>query len=159
MERIDSLDEVLIIKCFEMKLFIVVLLLFSINCFAQHDEVKKTIITFFEGFHAKDTAKMRSVCSPKLIMQSIADNGTKSKLTNESVIEFLYSIADIPSTMLFKEELLDFAIQVDGTMAHVWTPYRFLINGILSHSGVNSFTLFKENGTWQIIHLIDTRRK
>jgi hypothetical protein len=159
MERIDSLDEVLIIKCFEMKLFIVVLLLFSTNCFAQHDEVKKTITTFFEGFHAKDTAKMRSVCSPKLIMQSIADNATKCKLTNESVIEFLSSIASIPENIQFKEELVEYVIKVDGSMAHVWTPYKFFMNGTLSHSGVNSFTLFKENGAWQIIHLIDTRRK
>ncbi|HOD10564.1 MAG TPA: nuclear transport factor 2 family protein, partial [Flavobacterium sp.] len=41
----------------------------------------------------------------------------------------------------------------------VWTPYEFYVNEKLSHSGVNAFTLFKENEKWKIIHLIDTRRK
>ena len=50
-------------------------------------------------------------------------------------------------------------IEVDGNLAHVWTPYEFYVNGNLSHKGVNSFTLFKESLDWQIIHLIDTRRR
>jgi len=57
------------------------------------------------------------------------------------------------------EKLLDYKIQIDGPLAHVWTPYEFYVNGKLSHSGVNSFTLFKEKDAWQIIHIIDTRRK
>lgn len=142
-----------------MKHCIALLLLFSANCFAQNEDVKKTITTFFDGFHAKDTLKMQSVCSSKLILQSIADNGTKSRLTNESVIEFLSSIASIPENIQFKEEILDYVIKVDGSMAHVWTPYKFSMNGTFSHSGVNSFTLFKESDTWKIIYIIDTRRK
>jgi hypothetical protein len=44
-------------------------------------------------------------------------------------------------------------------MAHVWAPYEFYINDKLSHTGVNTFTLFKEKDIWKIIYLIDTRRK
>jgi hypothetical protein len=44
-------------------------------------------------------------------------------------------------------------------MAHAWTPYEFYINGKLSHKGVNAFTLYKDDGQWKIVHLIDTRRK
>ena len=59
----------------------------------------------------------------------------------------------------FFEKIISFSIQVDGAMAHAWTPYEFYINEKLIHKGVNAFTLFKEDNSWKIIHLIDTRRK
>ena len=61
--------------------------------------------------------------------------------------------------MKFQEKLLSFSIQIDGSMAHAWTPYEFYINEKLSHKGINAFTLFKENELWKIIYIIDTRRK
>jgi hypothetical protein len=50
-------------------------------------------------------------------------------------------------------------IQIDGAMANAWTSYEFWVNGSFSHCGVNSFQLFKDEGAWKIIYLIDTRRK
>ena len=44
-------------------------------------------------------------------------------------------------------------------MEHVWTTYEFYVNGTLSHTEVNAFTLFKKDNHWKIIYLIDTRRK
>jgi hypothetical protein len=61
--------------------------------------------------------------------------------------------------MKFEERILNYNVQIDGNLAHVWTPYEFYINDQLSHIGTNSFTLYNDNGKWQIIHLIDTRRK
>lgn len=82
-----------------------------------------------------------------------------TKLINESPKDFYHSIATIPVATLFEEKLLDYTIQVDGAMAHVWTPYEFYFNGKISHKGVNAFTLFKENNHWKIIYIIDTRKK
>ena len=122
---------------------------FSSNCLAQSsnntDEVKQTIENFFVAFHAKDTLKLKTICSDKMILQSVAENSLESKLIYESVSKFYKSIATIPTTMTFLEKILSYSIQVDGAMASVWTPYEFYINGKLSHKGVNSFTLFKEN--------------
>ena len=102
---------------------------------------------------------MKSVCSEKLILQSISESLKGTKLSQETAQKFYISIATIPSDIKFEERILSYTIQVDGTMAHVWTPYEFYVNEKLSHSGVNAFTLFKENDSWKIIHLIDTRRK
>ena len=44
-------------------------------------------------------------------------------------------------------------------MAHVWVPYKFYLNGMLSHCGANSIQLIKEEEGWKIISLLDTRRK
>lgn len=145
------------------KCILIICMIVTTSFQAQNQEVQKVIETFFEGFHAKDTVKMKSVCSDKIILQSIMENAKGAKLSDESAKEFYNSIASIPSDFKFEEKILSYSIQVDGTMAHVWTPYEFYSNGTFSHSGVNAFILFKENGPeapgWRIIYCIDTRRK
>jgi len=139
---------------------IILLFLFGLPCNAQKQEVQKCIESFFEGFHQRDSAKIKMVCADKMILQSISESTVKgNKLTNESAKEFYKSIATIPEKLKFQEKILSYSIQIDGTMAHVWTPYEFYVNDKLSHTGVNAFTLFKEKDSWKIIYLIDTRRK
>lgn len=129
-------------------------------CNAQKQDVQKSIEIFFEGFHQKDTVKMQSVCSDKIILQSISESATKgNKLSDETAKEFYKSIASIPSTLKFHEKILSYNIQINGSMAHVWAPYEFYLNDKLSHSGVNAFTLFKDKDVWKIIYIIDTRKK
>ncbi|HCQ14190.1 nuclear transport factor 2 family protein [Flavobacterium sp.] len=141
------------------KISFLLILIFSVSVNAQNQEVQKTIETFFEAFHAKDTVKLKSICSDKIILQSIQENANGGKLSDEAASEFYKSIASIPANFNIKEKILNYSIQVDGTMAHAWTPYEFYINDKLSHKGVNAFTLFKENDVWKIIYVIDTRRK
>ena len=141
------------------KAILVFVFLIGITSQAQNTEIQKAITTFFDGFHARDTIKIKSVCSDKMLLQSIAENAKGAKLSDESLKEFYTSIASIPANFDFQEKILSYSIQVDGSMAHAWTPYEFYINGKLSHKGVNAFTLFKENEVWKIIYVIDTRRK
>jgi hypothetical protein len=135
------------------------MLIFSSATYSQNEEAKQVVVTFFKGFHAKDSITMKSVCADKMILQSISESSKGTQLKNDSAQDFFRSIATIPNTILFEEKLLDYSIQVDGAMAHVWTPYEFYLNNKLSHKGVNAFTLFKDNGLWKIVYLIDTRRK
>lgn len=143
-----------------MKKIIIPFALILLNfCHAQNQEIQHTIETFFEGFHQKDSLKMKSVCDGKMILHSVSEGKKGTKLKTVTPSEMYESIATIPREMQFQEKILSYNIQTDGAMAHVWTPYEFYINGELSHSGVNAFTLFKENEVWKIIYLIDTRRK
>lgn len=141
------------------RIVFVLLVVFSSSLYSQNEEVKDVIVTFFKGFHAKDSTIIKSVCAENMILQSIAESSKESQINNQIPQDFYRSIASIPSTMLFEERLLDYSIKVDGAMAHVWTPYEFYVNNKLSHKGVNAFTLFKDNGLWKIVYLIDTRRK
>ena len=141
------------------RIVFVLLLVFSSSLYSQNEEVKDVIVTFFKGFHAKDSTIIKSVCAENMILQSIAESSKGSQIKNQNPQDFYRSIATIPSTMLFEERVLEYSIQVDGAMAHVWTPYEFYVNNKLSHKGVNAFTLFKDNGLWKIVYLIDTRRK
>ncbi|MES2806941.1 MAG: nuclear transport factor 2 family protein [Bacteroidota bacterium] len=141
------------------KVVVLIVLFFSANSQAQNQEIQKVVDTFFEAFHAKDTLKLQALCEDTMILQSISENAKGTKLSNEKPQVFFKSIASIPAELKFQEKILSYSIQVDGSMAHAWTPYEFYMNGKLSHKGVNAFTLFKKDNIWKIVHLIDTRRK
>ncbi len=139
------------------------ILCFGLNVNAQKSEnenVKAKIIEFFEAFHKQDTSALKAMVTEKIILQSISINKEgKTILKEENYNQFVKNIASIPKDTKFEEKLLDFSIQVDGPMANAWTPYEFWYQGEFSHCGVNSFQLIKDDGTWKIIYLVDTRRK
>lgn len=141
------------------KIFVLITLSLSHILIAQEADVKKSITTFFEGMHTSDTLKIKSVCSDSMILQSVSEGKSGIKLSTERASEFYKAITEIPKSAKIEERLLDYKIQIDGAMAHAWTPYEFYVNGKFSHKGVNSFQLFKDNGIWKIIYIVDTRRK
>lgn len=153
-------------------LLIVLFLGFSLSISAQEKDpndseqakqIKQTISIFFEGLQSADTLKIKSVCHEEMKLQSIMEKNSIGTLSFETNEKFYKSIASIPKDLKIEERILNYNIQVEGSMAHVWTPYEFYINGKLSHFGTNSFTLLLENNPeasgWKIVHIIDTRRK
>lgn len=123
-------------------------------------EAKKVVTDFFEAFHKQDSVALRNLAHSTIKMQSIGANKEgKVQLSTMAYGDFMKSIASIPSTTKFEEKLHSFNIQVNGPLAHVVTEYSFWVNENLSHCGVNSFTLVKEDQEWKIAYLIDTRKK
>ncbi|WP_339887047.1 nuclear transport factor 2 family protein [uncultured Flavobacterium sp.] len=141
------------------KIFTVLLFLSASLLFSQEKEVQKTIEDFFVGLNSKDTTAIRKQCYKDVIVQTILKTKQGNQLKTDGFNDFLVSISAIPVEVKIEEKILNYKIEVDGNLAHVWTPYEFYVNGSLSHKGVNSFTLFKENFHWEIIHIIDTRRR
>lgn len=145
------------------KLLPIAIFCFGLSVNAQKSEeenVKSTIIEFFDAFHKQDTTKLKAMVKGEIKLQSISVNSEgKTVLQESDYNEFVKSIASIPKDKTFEEKLLDFSIKVDGKMANVWTPYEFWFDGNFSHCGVNSFQLIKEDETWKIIYLVDTRRR
>ena len=141
------------------------LLVFGISfiSFSQEQEyqhIKESIEIFFNGFHQRDSNIIKSVVARDIVLQTIgSDKEGNSRMRTDSFADFLKSIVSIPDSLDFKEEIHDYNIQIDGSMAHAWTPYTFWINGNTSHCGVNSFQLYNDDTSWKIIYLVDTRRK
>ncbi|VXB55106.1 3-methyl-2-oxobutanoate hydroxymethyltransferase [Flavobacterium sp. 9AF] len=141
------------------KYVLYIFILSSSILWAQEVSPKNTIIDFFNAFHRKDSVGLQKVCHEKIIMQTIGSKKEGDKLITEKYADFIKSICNIPNTMKFEERILEYQVKIDGELAHVWTPYEFYINNVLSHKGVNSFTLLNQNKAWVIIHVIDTRNK
>ena len=132
---------------------------FSQDSFSEND-AKKLIDTFFEGFHQGDTLIMKHVMIENLPNQTVFTNKEgKANVIDGYISEFLKAIANRPADQVWEEKLLDYKVQIDGNLAHVWTPYEFWFNGNFSHCGANAFTLAKTEEGWKIVHLIDSRRK
>lgn len=148
-----------------MKFLLSVLILsFSISVTAQDSfteaDAKGLIYTFFEGFHKGDTLMMQSVLAENVVLQSASvSREGKDILSVTPMSEFLKSIGSRPADQVWDEKLLGYQVQMDGNLAHVWTPYEFWYNGKFSHCGANAFTLAKLEEGWKIIHLIDSRRR
>jgi hypothetical protein len=64
-----------------------------------------------------------------------------------------------PTSDKYDERIKFEAIHAEKSLASVWTPYSFYINGKRSHCGTNSFQLVKMADGWKIQYIIDTRRK
>ncbi|MEQ5787503.1 nuclear transport factor 2 family protein [Erythrobacter sp. NFXS35] len=48
------------------------------------------------------------------------------------------------------ERMIYDTVLVDGDMAQVWGPYRFIAGGKTSHCGINSMSLVKRDGMWKV---------
>jgi len=141
------------------KILILLNLFVLFSATAQENEIQLTIGNFFNAFHQRDSIALKKVCSENLVLHSISESEKGTQFSVEKAANFYKSIATIPLSMKFEEKILGFKVQIDGAMAHVWTPYEFYLNDKLSHSGVNSFQLYKENDGWKVVYILDTRRK
>lgn len=142
-----------------MKKFLFAIIAFSAQfAAAQEADVREAIHKFFIGLNTTDTLKIQAVCSKDMVLQSVEERPAGGMLSTENIEKFYKSIGSVPKTVKIEERILSHDVKVDGSLAHAWTPYEFYVNGKMSHSGTNSFTLFNENGQWKIIHIIDTRK-
>lgn len=125
-------------------------------------EVEAVIKTFFDGFHQGDTLILKKTMADNIIFHTAYTNKEQKDVLkrDEKVADFIKVIGSKrPVTEKWEERIKSYVIKVDGNMANAWTEYEFWHDSTFSHCGVNSFQLFRDNGIWKIIYLIDTRRK
>jgi len=63
-----------------------------------------------------------------------------------------------PGPERYEERLTDPAVEMDGDIAMVWSPYTFLIDGKVHHCGVDHFDLVREAGAWKILNITWSQR-
>ncbi|CAM1367460.1 nuclear transport factor 2 family protein [Tenacibaculum xiamenense] len=127
---------------------------------SEENKIKNTINTFFDGLHKGDSAIVSSSIHKSLKLQTtFTDRESKTQIRTQLKDELLKAIASKKKEDTYFEKLLSMEIHVDANLASVWTPYEFYYNGKLSHCGANSFQLFNNNGKWEIIYIVDTRRR
>jgi hypothetical protein len=59
-------------------------------------------------------------------------------------------------TAEYRERFWDPIVHVRGSIAVVWTPYEFWIDGKTSHCGIDVFDMMKEQGVWKIANMMWT---
>lgn len=125
----------------------------------QDKAIQAVINRFFEGMSKGDTTLLKSACTATPLMQTYmaGSDGALTVLT-EPFSEFV-SFVGAPHKDTYLEKIEFGAIHAEKSLASVWTPYKFYLNGKLRHCGTNSFQLVKTGDGWKIQYIIDTRRK
>ena len=136
---------------------------FSLSAFSQSSAddvtaIRATIALFFEGFHERNEAKMKSVLDDQTVFHSMDERGEVTQLRAISIEQFLKAVVSRPDNPRWEERLHEFTIEVDGSIAQAWVSYSFWLGGSFSHCGIDAFTLFKKDQAWVISYLIDSRK-
>jgi hypothetical protein len=126
---------------------------------ADHEAIKTTINRFFEGMQKGDSVLLRSTCTADPVLQTfMADREGKWQVFTEEFSEFVRFVS-APTPDQYREDIIFEAIHAEASLASVWTPYKFYVNGKVSHCGTNSFQLVKMPDGWKIQYILDTRRR
>ena len=91
-----------------------------------------------------------------------------AQFTQQAVLERANKINEIEISNLNKfsefinttnkhldEQTFDIKINISDNLASAWVPFAFYLDGKLSHCGVNSFQLIKQQEQWKVRYLID----
>lgn len=124
---------------------------------SKEDAVMTSIFTLFEGMRRADSAMVRSVAGDDIRMQTVKIAEGKPQLVESSFESFLVAIGT-PHDEVWDEPIWNYQVQVDGNLAHAWTPYAFYRGEKFSHCGVDSFQLYFDCDKWKIVSVIDTRQ-
>lgn len=141
-------------------LFLIMACTFTMNVWAQEEsEVQNVIETLFDGMRDGDSAKVSSTFHPDAIMETVSMNKEGIVIKNTGSLNVFLNAVGTPHDEVWDEQISSYKISIDGELASAWTPYKFFVGEKFSHCGVNSFQLAKLNEQWQIIYIVDTRRR
>jgi hypothetical protein len=126
----------------------------------QYDPgIMQTVDLLFDGMREADSSKVRSAFLLGSTMMSVPENPKDSIALKKSSIDGFVKAVGKPHSETWDEQIYKVKISVDGPMAIVWAPYKFILGGKFSHCGVNVFTLIRIKDKWKISSITDTRRK
>jgi hypothetical protein len=117
----------------------------------EEAEVMLPIQRFFEAFARRDRAGMMAETVSQAALMSERE-GALHPLSLEALADRILTVQ--PSAAI-AETIHDPVIHVDKTLAAVWAPYRFTIDGKPNHCGVDAITLLRLNGRWLIVGIAD----
>lgn len=122
----------------------------------------------FQGMRTGDSGAVRAVLAPNARFSVLAvesaggERGANLmanapvKIQTQAVDRWVEAIGR--SDGRWDEQIYGMEVRVDDRMASAWVPYTFYLDGKVSHCGVNSIELLREQDGWKITQLSDTRR-
>ncbi len=131
------------------------LMTFAAQAGSADAEVMQPIQRFFDAFAKRDKAGMMAETVPQANLMSERE-GALRQLSLEALAD---RIVTVQPGAAIAETIHDPVIHVDQTLAAVWAPYRFTINGKPDHCGVDAITLLKLDGHWRIVGISDDSQK
>lgn len=123
----------------------------------SRNEIRIVIQQLSTEMERGDTTALRTLFNPDAYIQSVNKSRGVVELFKESLNGFITAVGSANKGSL-REIITIEKILVDGDLAVVWAPYKFYLNGIYSHCGVDVYQLVRLRNKWVIISIADTRR-
>ena len=119
---------------------------------SEEGQVMAPVNALFDGLARRDGAIILAAMRPDGTATAAGEkaDGTHS-VRRMTAAEFAAGIK--PGPERFEERLTDPAIEIDGDIAMVWSPYVFLIDGKVHQCGVDHFDLVREGGSWKVANI------
>jgi hypothetical protein len=121
----------------------------------DRDAAYAVVTKLFDAMRARDTTAMRASFVPNASMQMLRPDGVRF----DSIGGWIASVGRAPATLVLDERLANPVVQVSGDLASVWVDYWFFAGERFSHCGVDAIHLFRQQGTWRIFSIVDTRQQ
>jgi predicted enzyme related to lactoylglutathione lyase len=130
---------------------------------AQTDEAKaavRVVEQMFEALKAGDTAAMRAVMHPDArVIQTGTREGQSFNRVN-TLDNFLKAIGGAAASgRKLEERIYNPEVRIDDNLATVWVQYDFLVDGQITHCGVDSYQLVRIAQSWRVLQVVDTQRR
>ena len=137
---------------------VLLIILLCSNLWAQVSP-QEAITELFEAMRASDSTRMKRVLHPNATLSSLGEQAGKVTVSTIPTNNFLSGFARMDKGMA-NEQIGRMDVRIDDNLAQAWVPYTFFLGDMFAHCGTNAFTLVKNQyGKWQVLSIIDTRRK
>lgn len=103
---------------------------------------------FFEAMAARDAMAYERTVVPEGRFFSFRSIDGKNVMRTRLNQDDIFALRD--GKQAWRERIWNPDVKVHGSIANVWTPYDFWIDGKFSHCGIDSFDLIKVDGKWKI---------
>ena len=109
----------------------------------------------FAALRSGDSAAMLRWVYPEGRVTATGTRSTSSGLRQQSWTQFATRVTPAGA---FDETISDPAVEIDGDVAMVWTPFVVRVGGKVANCGIDHFDLVRENGAWKIMNLTFSSR-
>jgi hypothetical protein len=97
----------------------------------------------------------------QVVLEQVRPDGSATAVSDKGVTRM--SWADFatrirPGGPRGDERLTDPAVEIDGDIAMVWSPYQYRLDGQLQHCGTDHFDLVRDGGRWRVLNVTWTQR-
>lgn len=136
------------------RFFLLILLLISINSFAQkkpnpeEKEILLKVQLFFDALEKQDTVLFKSILLTNGQVWAISEKENAAKYSMRQFSDFMKTL--INPARVIQERMLSSEVKIHNRIAMAWVPYTLDISGKFSHCGVDLFTFLKTDEGWKI---------
>lgn len=115
----------------------------------ERDEVLTTFQGFFDWIESGEPARADATVLPGAAFANVRETDGKAEVRHFSMAQSLSQRATDQRTL--RESIVgEPTVLIEGDIATVWCKYEFHVDGKLSHTGIDSFSLFRTPDGWRV---------